>query len=352
MPGFRKDPRDQRPETIPFSTFAGLKNTVSSERLEPADLEAAVNVDIDDAGQLRRRRGQTEVAAGNFHSLSSSTVRTYVVKDGAICLVNPNYTFTQLLAGAGPDPVCYQQPGDDVYFSSASVSGIIRSDLSVDEWGAEVSPGVWWSPVVNPTATLSPIKGKLLGKPPMATAIVVYHGRMYLASENVLWVTELYAYSKVDKTRNYVMFEANITMLGAVEDGIYVGTEAGVWFLSGAAWPMRRVSVTDDAVVAGSMIPVPGDLVNPGGQSGTSPTKGAVMFMTTGGLCVGMDGGACYNLTQTRHLFPAAQSGAAMFRKQDGLNQYVGVLNSGGTPVSDARIGDYLDGEIVRFRGA
>lgn len=348
----RKNPNDQRPETIPFSAFTGLRNTVTEERLEPTDLADAVNVDIDDVGQLHRRRGRDKVADGDFHSLSHGTVLQYGVKDNTLGVINPDYSFISLVSGAGADPLSYVQLGEDVYFSSLNVSGIIRPDLTVSPWGEAVSEGVWHSPVVNPTATLSPISGKLLGRPPMASVIAHYGGRMLLANRRTLWCTELYAYSRVDKTRNYVQFEADITMIGVVDDGVYVGTEAAVWFLTGPSWPMKRTSVVDEAVIPGSMIPVPGDLVDPAGKGGNSEIRAAIMFMTAAGLCVGMDGGSCYNLTQTRYIFPDAVRGAAMFRSQDGVNQYVGVLDSGGSPTSTARFGDFVDAEIVRFKGA
>ena len=49
----------EAPQTIVLSGFSGMKNTVSEERLKQDELFAAVNVDIDDVGQLRRRRGLT-----------------------------------------------------------------------------------------------------------------------------------------------------------------------------------------------------------------------------------------------------------------------------------------------------
>lgn len=99
----------------------------------------------------------------------------------------------------------------------------------------------------------------------------------------------------------------------------------------------------------GSLLSVPEELL---GLENSASSKNAVLFMTDSGLFAGLDGGICYNLTQNRVLFPDAASVAAMFRRQDGINQYVGVLDSQGSPASAARIGDYVDVEIRRFRGA
>ena len=334
-------------DSVTLSGFKGLRNTVTSERLSGDELETAVNVDLDDAGQARRRRGYTLKSAGSFHSLFTASEVTYGVKDGALGIIRPDYSFETLRSGLGDDPVAYVEVGDDVYFSSATASGIV-TDGTVSDWGAQVSPGEWLSPVINPTTTLGAIGGKLLGKPPLATALTYFNGRIYLANEQTLWATELYLYRYVDKTKNYRLFEAPITALGAVTDGIYVGTTTTLWFMSGSFNEMRRIKTVDQGILPGSMIDVPSHLV----ASQPASTKNVLLVMTAGGLCVCQDGGTVYNVTTPQMVFPDAVSAAAMFRAQDGINQYVGVLNSAGTPASAARIGDYVDAEIRRFRGA
>ena len=329
--------------------FKGLRNNVTAERLEGADLMRARNVDVDDAGQIRRRRGFTAVAAGVFHSLHTRTDGTVVgVKDGDLGLINADFSFTLLKSGVGSNPLAYVQVGDDLYFSSVTTSGVVGAGDAVRDWGALVSPGTWLSPVVSPTGTLQPIAGKLLGAPPLAHALTYHNGRIYLANDRTLWATELYLYDYVDKTRTYVMFEADITVLGAVSDGVYVGTATSIWFLSGSFAEMRRIRAYSFGALPGSLVTLPADIILPN----QSVTRTAVMMMTTQGLCACQDGGLIYNITQQRVVFPGAVSAAAMLRQQDGINQYVGVLNSAGTPTSTARMGDYVDAEIRRFQGA
>lgn len=341
-----------KPDSVILSQFQGLKNTVTSERLAPSDLERATNVDLDDAGQLHRRRGITLKLEGNCHSLSQNLTLQLVVKDDELGVVYPDYSFSAVQSGAGDAPLAYVQVGPTIYFSSEDISGQLDTEtLTASPWGAVVSAGEWLSPVVNPTSTLNPTRGKLLGKPPMATALGLYNGRIYLANGRELWCTELYLYNKVDKTRNYVTFEAAVTMIAAVSNGLYVGTEEGTYFLSGDAWPLRRYRVAD-SVIPGSLVTANPNLVDPqAAQSGASTSRAAVLFMTTSGLYAGLDGGLCYNLTQTRYLFPAASRGAGLFRQQDGVNSFVGVLDSAGTPTAQSRMGDYADAEIVRFKG-
>jgi hypothetical protein len=334
-------------DPITFNKFKGLRNTVTPERLGVDELARAVNVDIDDAGELRRRRGFTLVSSGDYHSLYREGAKTFVVKDGNLCLLLPNYTTTTIKPNVGVDPLAYVTVGDETYFSSRSTSGVIKSDNTVADWGERDEYGEWLSPVLNPTDSLPAVAGKLLAAPPLATALTHLNGRIYLAAGKSVWATELYLYNYIDKTKNFMQFEDGVTALAAVADGIYVGTESAVYFLSGPLNAMRRVKVFDAGVNPGSVVYLPADLVR-----NDLPSKTAIMFLTTAGLCVGLDSGTCYNLTQTRVLFPSSNRTAAMFRQQDGINQYVGVTDSGGTPTTAARFGDYVDGEIRRFQGA
>lgn len=342
-------------DSITIEKFVGLKNTVTRERLKPTEQEIARNVDIDDADQVHRRRGYTLASAGNYHSLySTGSSPVYGVKNGTLGIIYANYTFEALLPGVGDEYLSYVQIADDLYFSSASASGVIntRSHI-VSQWGAEVSAGTWLSPVVNPTETLGPVRGKILGKPPMATALAYWNGRIYMANKRTVWATELYLYHHVDKTKNYLQFEDPVTLLAAVTDGFYVGTESAVYFMSGSFKEMKRVPVMSVGALPRSAVVVPAELVKPQlQQDQNTPAKNAVMFMTTTGLCAGFDSGLIYNLTQADVLFPDAVSVAPLFRRQDGVNQYIGVADNAGTPSANTRIGDYVDAEIRRFQGA
>ena len=341
---------------IVLDGFDGLKNVVDLQDLGPRDLAQARNIDLDDKGKARRRRGFRKVASGDFHSLfAGEDGRVYGVRNGSLGVINPDYSFVALYAGLGGDPVggaasvAYVQVGPSIYFSHPAASGVINTEtLTVSPWGP--SQDIFLSPVVNPTATLPAIRGKLLGKPPIATALAYYNGRIYLAQDRVLWYTELYAYSLVNKTATFYNFEGDITMVGTVGDGLYVGTTEGCYFLQGPANPLKRVRVLDSAVIPGSMVYIPAELANPPqiGPVADTPIQVSVAFMTTRGFCVGKDGGEAYNLTEDKFFFPVAERSAALYRRQDGVNQYIAVNDSEGQPVNGARFGDYIDAEIIR----
>ena len=175
------------------------------------------------------------------------------------------------------------------------------------------------------------------------------HGRQ-------VWYTELYLYDWIDATQGFWTFEADVTMIGAVSDGIYVGTTEGVWFIAkqwqweAKAVAAKRTRVMDFGVIPGSMVYVPAELANPPqvDQRSDTPVKVSIAFMTKEGFCGGQDSGVCYNFTETKFVFPDSVSAASLFRRQQGLNQFLTVLNSDGQPVANARIGDYADATLLQ----
>lgn len=345
----------QQPDTpsdnISFGQFSGLKNTVSRERLAPSELEIAKNVDIDDVGQLRRRRGYTRVSTANYHSLfTANHGAVYGVKDGVLGQILPDYSFRSIASGVGNEPISFVHVGTTVYFTSSVTSGKFDHVTGVPSpWGDLTPQQMWLSPVVNPTPTLPPIKGKLLQRPPLATALTYYNGRIYMAVGNTVWATELYLYDWVDAVKGFLPYDAEVTALATVTDGFYVGTETGVWFSSGPFNEMRRISAQSSGAIRGSVVQLPPQLIP---DQYANSTRSAVLILTQQGLCLGLDGGNLINLTQTKVIFPDAARVNSLFRSQDGVNQYIGVADSGGSPSSNTRIGDYVDAEIRRFQGA
>ena len=366
----------QQPEDDPaivLDGFDGLKNTIGLTALGPRDLAEAINIDIDDRGKVYRRRGYKKVVSGSYGSLyNGEDGRVYGVSNGVLGIINPDYSFTALSsqdggydyffavlpletqpdAGGltiGTEPLAYTQVGTSIYFSNSVASGVIDTvGLQLLPWGS--TPDIFLSPVVNPTATLPAVAGKLIGKPPLATSLGYYNGRIYLAQGPTLWYTELYLYNYVDKTKTFYQFEGDITMVGTVGDGVYVGTTEGCWFLAGPGNPLKRTRVLDSPVIPGSMVYIPGELANPQqvGLQTDTPLQVSIAFLTSSGFCVGKDGGEAYNLTEDKFFFPQTTRASALYRRQDGVNQYITVNDTGGAPVNAARIGDYIDAEIIR----
>lgn len=335
------------PTSIILSSFAGIRNTVSEERLKIDELAAAVNVDIDDAGQLRRRRGRVQVSSEPHHSLWAFPWMTVVVRSGVLGRLFPDYSFNPIVQ-VGPELLSYTSVGNMIYYSSAVTNGKISADGIPLTWG-EPGAGVWISPVVRPTETLGAIRGKQLTAPPNATIIEAYKGRIYMGNGPVVWATERWNYDKVDRVKNFLPFEADTTMIAAVDDGLYVGTTNELLFLQGTLEDgFKLTHIIQAGVVPGSYVVAPYSKTIPQARSGPVPEGSGPLFMTAAGIIVGMNSGNAFNLTQERMVFPEAVSAAALYREDQGANSYVAVANSAGGPAANARIGDYVDAEIVR----
>lgn len=121
-----------------FKAFAGLRNDVSSERMEPGDLVTADNVNIDSSGQLSRRDGRTLALAGDYHSLWSEGDVCLMVGGTSLYRVQPGYTTetlrTGLTAGA---KMAYCKVDERVYYSNGRECGILENGSS-RSWGIRI----------------------------------------------------------------------------------------------------------------------------------------------------------------------------------------------------------------------
>jgi hypothetical protein len=337
----------QPPESLIVGNFGGIRNTVAEERLKQSELAAAVNVDIDDAGQLRRRRGRTRINAEPHHSLRDFPWMTVVVRSGVLGRLFPDYSFNPIVP-VGPEPLAYTSVGDMIYYSSEVTNGKISADGIPLTWG-EPGAGTWVSPVVRPTETLGAIRGRQLTAPPNATCLEAYKGRIYMGAGPVIWATERWNYDRVDRTKNFLPFEADVTMIASVDDGLYVGTTNELLFLQGTLEDgFKLTHIIASGVIPGSCVLVPYSKAIPQARSGPVPEGSGPLFMTAAGIIVGMNSGNAFNLTQDHVAFPSATRAAALYREDQGANSYVAVADSAGGPVANARIGDYVDAEIVR----
>lgn len=345
----RRPPDDEPPESIVLGAFNGIRNTVAAERLGPMDLERGINVDIDDAGQLRRRRGYNLLDAAGWHSLRTFSEKVLGVRDGVLSRIREDYSVSAI-ATIGDALTSYAEVDGHVYFCNATTEGVVDRDDTLAAWGRDDGQGRWLSPVTDPTETLGEVAGKLLGGPRRATCLEPYKGRIYMAVGKTLWATELFLYHFVDRTRNFMQFEHEITLVMAVDNGLYVGTAGGLYFLQGVFGQFKLMHVNDDAVIYGSGQVVPSELVHPNARNQPMPAGTAAVFMTSGGIIAGFENGTCFNLTSGAVVFPQGSSAASLFRQDMGANSYVASVDSGGSPSANARIGDYVDAEIVRHQ--
>lgn len=158
-------------KTIPKGPFLGLNNRLPTFALhvdKTGDfLAGAENIDIDNAGSVRRRKAAAMLQAmTGAHSLftASDGVR-YLVRDSVLYVVTlPSYTETLLKILTSDDPVSYTEFNGSLYYSNGTDAGRIKS-------------GVWypWALPTPAAPTVAPIPGELYaGK----YKVVVSHARL------------------------------------------------------------------------------------------------------------------------------------------------------------------------------
>lgn len=168
----------------------------------------------------------------------------------------------------------------------------------------------------------TPLATQWLDAPPAGQVLAHYRGRIYIAAGSVLYATVALGYEWVDM-RDYVAFDDSaIRIVAAVESGLFVGTEKGIYFLGGTEFgEMTLVTQMQDvSAVMGSLAIVDGkDATGKDELSG----KQLALFTTSAGIVLGMPDGSLVNLTSDRYRFVSGKRSAAIFRFQDKLNQYM-----------------------------
>ena len=150
------------PQKIPIGPFAGL-NTVQDETApifqpseeRPMALREAVNVDLDDAGWLRQRRGLTQLASlTDAHSLQVAQGRLWLVDAGTLYRVHPGRTDAQLDAVASglvnSRALVMAEAGQDILACNGTDRLWIHRTGDVLPWGLEI-----------PSITATPTTGNL-----------------------------------------------------------------------------------------------------------------------------------------------------------------------------------------------
>ena len=169
----------------------------------------------------------------------------------------------------------------------------------------------------------APLQTQFLSAPPAGDFIGYFKGQMLIARSNRLYPSEAYAPELFD-LRKSIPFLDRVTMIAPVDDGVWLGLDSQVVWLSGdtpATWQYKTVA--DYGVIPGTMAYADGELLG----DGTGAGEQCVYFTTKRGICVGRTGGKLFNLTQERFNFPAQPVGAGVVRRHRGIVQYCCTLN-------------------------
>jgi len=156
------------------------------------------------------------------------------------------------------------------------------------------------------------------------TAVDHFNGRMLYAHQNVLFLSNALDYETIDFVRGYIVLDSNITVLGVVTDGIFIGTDKVVYFLEGGDLTESRLRrAYPDGALLGGRTYVPGKVLGEGESEINIP----VMTVKTG-FVMGLPGGDMKNISETVVEFTAGYRATTMYRRHDGQNHLVSTIRT------------------------
>ena len=171
-------------------------------------------------------------------------------------------------------------------------------------------------------ALVVPCQTEFMQPAPVGTVLGMYRGRALVAQGDVLFASRQHRFELFDMRRDYKKMPDTITMVCSVVDGIYVGTNSGLYFLAGDGFDkLVQIKVLDGPVVSGSGVLVNGEFINRGDRVGAGT---AMVCIIDGYIVAGFAGGDVVRLTEGRYKTSATEV-SATFRMIDGVPQYIAI---------------------------
>lgn len=294
-------------QTYDIGTVAGVNNVADASRLQAGELLYAYNIDISDKGKPSSRNGIVKkvTPVGQIHSMWGDNKKCFYVENGVLKMLNTDYTSTILRTDVANYRMSFVEVNDKYFYSNPSVIGYIYNDTN--------------TLFATPTKEFkyAPLPGQF---------IEYFNGRLYVARNETIWYSDVNYFGEVDRRQNFIAFENEITMMKAVDDGLWVCVgdinRQNTYFIAGATredQALRRFA--GYGCIEGS------DVKTKDGQKVGEGLSGTVIMWTSDeGICIGANSGRFINITDGKYNIPDRRYGAGLFRDEAGLAQYITTL--------------------------
>jgi hypothetical protein len=178
--------------------------------------------------------------------------------------------------------------------------------------------------LTQPTADLVvPCRTQFMSPLPTGTLCAFWRGRVLVAAGPILAASRPDQWELHDPGKDIKQFTAPITLIQPVADGIFVGTEHELAFLSGTNFDsLTYTQSLEGAVVLGSGATVPGEKLLDGSEAGKGRGD-AMVCIVSGYICAGRAGGAVEVVTDGRYRVGDIAEVVATFRETRGIPQYL-----------------------------
>ena len=226
---------------------------------------------------------------------------------------------------------CSTQNGSTLYYSGTSTIG---SNYTI-----------------NTISNLSnPLRLFNLDAAPTGHIVRYYRGRIYIASDNILWYSEPLQYQHFRLNSNYIEFPTRIKEIMPVEDGIWIGSDR-LYFLSGdEPTQFKRIIKDNIKIVEGTATIVSSSYNLEGTDQGSnagSPAEYKWLVTSNIGILSLNNSNQSSNLTVQNVELEQSLLGTSLFLQEAGRNQYLSILKTNNTP-NNSVVGDLVETSIVR----
>ena len=279
--------------------LAGTNNVQDAARLQIenglAECAMISNFDVSDTYSAMTRQGKGMIYSGTPHSFDPNG-SGYFVEGNYFKQLMPNYSAVILGTLKAPYlPMSYAP----VNYMTVCSNGV---DLFIVENGVV---SAFKTPTANFKLPILPVQ-----------IVAFFSRRLYYAVGNVLYYSDADNIEQSDTRDDPFVFNKLITMVLALDNGIYVGADKVYWLAGKAPEDFQINGVAyDGGVVTGTGVAFDASLVGGTGKIG--------MFTATDGICIGTDSGQVQNLTLNKIAFADGHRGAALIRKSGDFNQYI-----------------------------
>lgn len=290
-----------------IGTVSGINNIADAARLESHELVYAYNIDISDKGKPSRRNGVVKkvTPSGTIHSMWGDNKECFYVESGTLKRLLADYTSTTMRTGVSDYPMRFVEVNDNYYYTNAAVIGRIYQGVN--------------------NALVTPTKEHKYALPP-GQHIEHYNGRLYVAKNETIWYSDAVYLEQYDKRSGFIQMENEITMMRAVDDGIWICVgdinRQTTYFMGGAT----REDMTLRRIAGYGCIEGTDVKLKDGSKVGQGLSGTVIIWTTDNGICIGANSGQFINISNGKYNVPDERFGAGLFREENGLAQYVSTL--------------------------
>jgi hypothetical protein len=288
--------------------FSGINNVDEAYRLfsEIVDkrwnvfpLREANNVLIDNTFALKSRGGFTTVLSGSsIHSLWSDGVRCFFVDGSTLYEMDINYNKTAVTSVTPNYRMSYVPVNDRYYLTNGREIGYIR--------------GTSFNLCMSPSREF---KEPL----PAGSHIEYFMGCLFVSVKNVIYISDPLC-DYYDTRTGYRIFADDITMIRAVDNGLYI-SDKKVWFIRGKGnAEFQRVEVEAEPAIPFT------DLRTSADSMGYGVSGDVAVWTSKGGIVIGDSGGTVKDVTSDRYHMADHGQGTAFVRDDNNVKHYINNL--------------------------